>query len=166
MKKIPTWVKALITVITLLIAITAISSVVMNSWNSQPSFITVRKLITTETPLITLQPGESKVVKTFDEETGRRYTYTAKWVTYSPDSWLQTYNHGFRGEDGDDRLVGCRVYPARGTSFANSGRLKNRDTYYISIRNDGPDVVSFIVKLHDEVSYKKPIVAEQKAEKE
>jgi hypothetical protein len=140
-----------------IILITIVVSIVKTERDKIPTTIEMKELVTVETPEITLQPGQSTVIKTFNEQTGRRYTYTAKWIKFSERSWMQTSNHGFRGMDGDDKIVGCRVYPAKGTSFASSGRSKNEKVYYIHIRNDGPDAVTFVVKLHDEIRYNKPI---------
>jgi hypothetical protein len=107
----------------------------------QPA-ITLGPYETVHTESITLQPGESTMLKTFVPGKSPQLDYLFEFTKASEQTIVDYSRHGKNGEYGGDQIGGagwCR--PAKANTITGDGE-KNSETFYIRIKNGG-DVVSF-----------------------
>lgn len=107
-------------------------------------------LVLVDSKQYTLTPGQKIVFSTTDPETGELCNYIPVWEKYTQDSMLHHTVHGQFGKDGvGSKIHGHYIHPSRGGTFHGGDEMPtNDDVYFVMVRNDCEDTVTFTVELY------------------
>jgi hypothetical protein len=125
------------------VLISSVAALTDGSSKSKKSSPELGPYETVNTESVTLKPGESEMLKTFIPGKSEQLDYLFEFTQASEQSIVDYSLHGKNGEFGGDKVGGpgwCR--PAEANTILGDGE-KNRQTFYIRIKNGGKDDVSF-----------------------